>query len=69
MTHLVRLCVDLGAKVVIEGIETIDELKAARDTGAHYAQGYYLARPAPLETLPPAVSETRLRTVVDPMAS
>jgi EAL domain-containing protein (putative c-di-GMP-specific phosphodiesterase class I) len=46
VTHLVQLCVELDAKVVIEGIETLDELKAACDTGAHYAQGYYLAGPA-----------------------
>ena len=46
VSQLVKLCVELNAKVVIEGIETLEELKAARDTGAHYAQGYYLARPA-----------------------
>jgi EAL domain-containing protein (putative c-di-GMP-specific phosphodiesterase class I) len=53
--HLVELCVDLGAKVVVEGIETLDELMAARDTGAHYAQGYLLARPSfppPVPTWP-----------------
>jgi EAL domain-containing protein (putative c-di-GMP-specific phosphodiesterase class I) len=44
--HLVNLCSDLGAKVVIEGIETDGELMAAIDTGAHFAQGYFLARPA-----------------------
>ena len=43
---LVRLCVDLGAKVVAEGIETHDELHAVIDSGAHYAQGFLLARPA-----------------------
>ncbi len=43
--HLVNLCVELNAQVVVEGIETIDELKAVRDTGAHYGQGYLLARP------------------------
>lgn len=42
---LVRLCNDLGAKVVCEGIETAEELDAVIATGAHYAQGYYLARP------------------------
>jgi EAL domain-containing protein (putative c-di-GMP-specific phosphodiesterase class I) len=46
VTQLVQLCIELDAKVVIEGIETLEQLKAARDTGAHYAQGYYLARPA-----------------------
>jgi EAL domain-containing protein (putative c-di-GMP-specific phosphodiesterase class I) len=43
---IVRLCEDLGAKVVAEGIETIDELKAVVDSGAHYGQGFLLARPA-----------------------
>src|SRR5688572_14232482 len=43
---LVRLCAELGAKVVAEGIETLDELHAVMDTGAHYAQGYLIARPA-----------------------
>ena len=36
---------ELGAKVVIEGIETFDQFIACRDTGAHWAQGYFLARP------------------------
>jgi EAL domain-containing protein (putative c-di-GMP-specific phosphodiesterase class I) len=43
---LVNMCVNLGAQVVAEGIETAEELEALRDTGAHYGQGYYFARPA-----------------------
>ena len=43
---VVRLCVELGAEVVAEGIETPDELSAVRDSGAHYGQGYLLGRPA-----------------------
>jgi len=46
VTGIVRLCVELGAKVVIEGIETLEQFIACRDTGAHYAQGYFLAKPA-----------------------
>lgn len=42
---VVRLCVDLGASVVAEGIETESEFHAIRDTGAHYGQGYLFARP------------------------
>ncbi len=50
--HIVQLCNDLGAKVVGEGIETADELAAVRDAGAHYGQGYFLARPSfPAPTL------------------
>ncbi len=46
MGALVHLCNDMGARVVAEGIETEGELKAVIDSGAHYGQGYYLARPA-----------------------
>jgi EAL domain-containing protein (putative c-di-GMP-specific phosphodiesterase class I) len=42
---VVRLCHDLGASVVAEGIETVDELSAVLDCGADYGQGYLLARP------------------------
>jgi EAL domain-containing protein (putative c-di-GMP-specific phosphodiesterase class I) len=44
--HMVALCADLGAKVVAECIETVEELKAVADQGVHYAQGFVLARPA-----------------------
>jgi EAL domain-containing protein (putative c-di-GMP-specific phosphodiesterase class I) len=44
--HLVNLCKELGARVVAEGIETIDELSCLRDLSVDYAQGYLLARPA-----------------------
>lgn len=44
--HVVNLCGELGAKVVAEGVETIDELACVRDLGVGYAQGYLLARPA-----------------------
>jgi len=57
VTGVVRLCDDLGAHVVAEGIETDDEFNALRDTGAHYGQGYLFARPAypmPNVTWPPA---------------
>lgn len=43
---IVRLCNDMGAKVVAEGIETYDELQAVQAAGAQLGQGYYLARPA-----------------------
>jgi EAL domain-containing protein (putative c-di-GMP-specific phosphodiesterase class I) len=43
---VVRLCEDLGAEVVAEGIETEGELHAATRAGVHYGQGYFIARPA-----------------------
>jgi EAL domain-containing protein (putative c-di-GMP-specific phosphodiesterase class I) len=63
VSFTVRLCNELGAAVVAEGIETRDELRAVIDAGAQYGQGYLLARPGfPIpavhwpedsETLPP----------------
>ena len=46
VTHLTALFEDLGARVVAEGIETEDELRAVIDAGVHCGQGYLFARPA-----------------------
>jgi EAL domain-containing protein (putative c-di-GMP-specific phosphodiesterase class I) len=46
LRHIVRLCEELGARVVAEGIETREELDVVRAAGAHYGQGYFLARPS-----------------------
>ena len=54
--HIVELCDGLGARVVAEGIETLDELHAVRDQGVRYAQGFLLARPS---SPPPPVALTR----------
>ncbi len=43
---IVVLCRELDALVVAEGIETVEELDAVREAGAHFGQGYLLARPA-----------------------
>jgi EAL domain-containing protein (putative c-di-GMP-specific phosphodiesterase class I) len=45
VTSIVALCRAMGAKVVAEGIETREEMLAVLETGAHYGQGYFLARP------------------------
>jgi EAL domain-containing protein (putative c-di-GMP-specific phosphodiesterase class I) len=47
---LVRMCEDLGTKVVAEGIETNAEAEAVLEAGAHFGQGYFYARPS----FPPA---------------
>lgn len=45
VASIVQLCLKQGAKVVAEGIETEEELKAVIDSGAQYGQGFLLARP------------------------
>jgi EAL domain-containing protein (putative c-di-GMP-specific phosphodiesterase class I) len=53
---IIRLCEDLGTKVVAEGIETEAEAEAVVDTGAHYGQGFFFARPS----FPPPSVEAKL---------
>ena len=43
---IVSMCEAQEARVVAEGIETADELRAVIDAGVHYVQGFFLARPA-----------------------
>jgi EAL domain-containing protein (putative c-di-GMP-specific phosphodiesterase class I) len=57
VTSIVNMCKDLDCLVVAEGIETREELEAVIASGARYAQGYFLARPAPL--LPQAMWPAR----------
>jgi EAL domain-containing protein (putative c-di-GMP-specific phosphodiesterase class I) len=45
VSSVVKLCADLNAAVVAEGIETNDEFSALCDTGVHYGQGYLFAKP------------------------
>ena len=43
---LIQMIRSLSMRVVVEGIETYDEVSALRDLGADLFQGYYFARPA-----------------------
>lgn len=43
---IVRMCEDLGTKVVAEGIETEEEARAVVETGAHFGQGFFFAKPS-----------------------
>lgn len=59
VSGVVRLCNDLGATVVAEGIETHDEYAVMLDSGAELGQGYLFARPGfPMPTVswPPAAT-------------
>jgi EAL domain-containing protein (putative c-di-GMP-specific phosphodiesterase class I) len=45
---LISFAEEMGMTIVAEGIETEAELKALRELGVRYGQGYYLAEPGPL---------------------
>lgn len=43
------MCRSLGVPVILESVETADELEVVRSLQIDYGQGYYFARPAPAE--------------------
>ncbi len=48
---IIHLGQALGLEVVGEGVETVEEYEHLRSLGCPMVQGYYLARPSPLESL------------------
>jgi EAL domain-containing protein (putative c-di-GMP-specific phosphodiesterase class I) len=42
---ITHLAVQLGIKVIAEGIENKEELLTCRDIGCHFVQGYFIQRP------------------------
>ena len=51
-TALVSLAHSLGMKVIVEGVETRQQLDAIRAIGSDIAQGFLLGRPAPMPEIP-----------------
>ena len=72
---IVRSIVELGHNlsfsVVAEGVETADVLASLRATGCDKAQGYYFARPMPIDALRSWLSKARATTAVpsEPVAA
>jgi EAL domain-containing protein (putative c-di-GMP-specific phosphodiesterase class I) len=48
---LVTLCHDLGLACIIEGVETLNQLKMVEKLGGATIQGYYFSRPMPAEAV------------------
>jgi FOG: EAL domain len=46
LRNLVRLCADYAPCVVVEGVESAGEMRAARYSGADGVQGYHIERPS-----------------------
>jgi EAL domain-containing protein (putative c-di-GMP-specific phosphodiesterase class I) len=50
LQHYMPMLHGLGTKIVAEGVETRDMVKALDELGCDYLQGYYYSRPVPKET-------------------
>ncbi len=59
LRHTLRMLDDLGILAICEGVETLGELRALQDVGAHLIQGYLLARPAFESLATPLAPEKR----------
>lgn len=54
VSRLIDLARDLDVEVIAEGVETVGELAWLQANGAHYVQGYLIARPAAIPPVPAA---------------
>lgn len=57
----IRLGQELGLRVVAEGVERADQWTTLKDLSCDLAQGYFIGRPSPLESLPRWWSDWDLR--------
>ena len=53
----IQLAAELGLSTVAEGVETAEQLELITALGCDIAQGYFLARPMPVETVTPWLEE------------
>ncbi len=49
LRELIQMATKLGIDTVVEGVETIEQVKFLREVGCSKMQGYFFARPIPLE--------------------
>jgi EAL domain-containing protein (putative c-di-GMP-specific phosphodiesterase class I) len=53
---IVQIAEAFGQRTIAEGVEDQMTLDALRAYGVHYAQGYFIGRPAPLRDAPAPVA-------------
>lgn len=53
----VTLAKELGLKVVAEGVETLEDFEYVRAIGCDHAQGYFISKPVPGETVEKCIAD------------
>ena len=51
LSAMTNMAHTLGLEVIVEGVETEEQLAKLKEMGCEMAQGYYFAEPLPSETL------------------
>jgi EAL domain-containing protein (putative c-di-GMP-specific phosphodiesterase class I) len=57
METATRMILDMGLKIVSEGVETKEQLEVMKQLGVQYIQGYYFSKPLPLNEFVKFVKE------------
>jgi diguanylate cyclase (GGDEF)-like protein len=57
----------LGMSTIVEGIETLEQAKLAREVGCSQMQGYLISRPVPADALPAMIERLQSHTTQDPL--
>ena len=65
MRGLVDAARDAGARVLVEGVASAEQVVTAREFGADLGQGFYLGRPGPAEDVPGQLAELHRSIGVD----
>ena len=48
LKHVVAMAQDIGLECIVEGIETIDQIKFLKENNCFLAQGFYFDKPMPV---------------------
>ncbi|MBQ8317136.1 MAG: EAL domain-containing protein [Lachnospiraceae bacterium] len=49
LRHLIAIATDMGFECIVEGVETLEQLKLIKRNGCFMAQGFYFDKPLPVE--------------------
>lgn len=47
--HLIALAQDMDIECIVEGVETVDQVKLLKENNCYLAQGYYFDKPLPVQ--------------------